>query len=302
MITFFTTTKNFSGKIAIAQINAIQSWLLSIKGAEAIVFGDCEGIESIAQSIKFTHQPDVNVSEQGTPYINDMFVQASQLANNAICCFINADIIVYNIFAESLLEIHNLAHEDYLVVGQRQDLTLNETLHFTSDWETRLREKIERKGCIHPPLGSDFFAFPTGQYHAGNMPDLLVGRGGWDLWMIYNGRQRALKVIDLSPHTMVVHQNHDYSHRKIIYESEMQDDETIHNYSLLPREALFDYTLFACNYLFKHGQIRRNFARGKLRTFLRYELHLRNQHPFYNILNRILRKLRFFPCDRKPKS
>jgi hypothetical protein len=65
-------------------------------------------------------------------------------------------------------------------------------------------------GRLHRPVGSDYFVFPTRQY--ADLPDFIIGRSGWDNWMIYDGRRRRIPVIDASRAITAVHQNHDYSH------------------------------------------------------------------------------------------
>lgn len=286
MITFFTTTKDFVGKSKTAQINAIKSWKTVDKEAEIILFGYSEGAKEISEELQLIYIPDIKVSPQGTPFINDMFEKATSLASNEICCFINADIILYSKFVQSLSAIHTLLKSKYLIVGQRQNLDLDEPIDFNANWETKLGRLVVETAFV-PPFegsGSDFFAFPKSQYQSGDIPDLMVGRAGWDLWMIYNGRQKGFKVIDLSDTVMIVHQNHNYSHRKVKFENYNQDEESLSNYKNLPEKEMYLYTLPACNYSFKNEKLVRNFARGNLKRFLIYEIRLRKDNPFVKIL------------------
>lgn len=284
MITFFTTAKDFVGKNKITQINAIKSWQIAHPKAEVILFGDSQGASALSQELDFIHIPEIQTSCQRTPFINDMFEKASKLASNEICCFINADIIVYSKFVQNLLDIHKLLKNNYLVVGQRQDINLEGEINFAANWETELNDLITKEGTIHPPTGSDFFGFPKSQYQQGDIPNLMVGRPGWDLWMIYNGRLKKFKVVDLSATTMVVHQNHDYSHRKVEVNSYEQDEEALSNYKNLPQREKYLYTLPACNYYYKNQKLKRNFARGDLKTFLNYEIRLRRNNPLVKFL------------------
>lgn len=286
MITFFTTAKDFVGKTKVAQVNAIKSWKIACEEAEIILFGYSKGAKEISEELNLIYVPDIKTSSQGTPFINDMFDKARNLASNEICCFINADIIVYSKFIQSLTSIHDLLKSDYLIVGQRQNIDLDEPIDFTATWETELDSLVIEAGVIPPfdQSGSDFFAFPKSQYQNGDIPDLMVGRAGWDLWMIYNGRVKGFKVIDLSDTFMIVHQNHNYSHRKVKFDSYDRDEESFSNYKKLPKKEMYLYTLLACNYTFKNQKLKSNFARGNLKRFLTYEIRLRRNNSFIKIL------------------
>src|SRR5690606_28940499 len=120
---------------------------------------------------------------------NSMFYIANDIAKNKILCFLNADIIITDKFIESLLGIQEIAKKNYLVVGQRFDSHFDYLIDFqNNDWYPDLINENELKMEIHPPFGSDFFAFSKGQYPTGSLPDLLVGRNGWDNYMFYDTR------------------------------------------------------------------------------------------------------------------
>lgn len=286
MITFFTTAKDFVDKNKTAQVNAIKSWKIANAEVEIILFGYSEGAKEIAEELQLIYVPDIKTSHQGTPFINDMFEKASNLANNEICCFINADIIVYSKFVQSLLYIHKLLKTKYLVVGQRQNIDLDNEINFATNWEAEIESLVVKNGTMFAfnESGSDFFAFPKSQYKKGDIPDLIVGRPGWDLWMIYNGRLKGFKVIDLSDTITIVHQNHNYSHRKVKFDSYEQDEEALSNYKNLPEKERYLYTLPACNYSFRNYKLKRNFARGNLKMFLNYEIRLRKSNPVVKVL------------------
>jgi hypothetical protein len=291
VITFFTTTKDFRGRAAVQQVNAIRSWRASASRAEVVVFGECEGVKEARERLGFAHVPEVETSDQGTPYINDMFDRIGRIAAHDICCYVNSDILLSPRFAKSLAAIHGMARAGYLVAGQRLDLDLEQEIRVGPGWETDLEALCFLSGRIHPPTGSDFFAFPKGQYRKEDMPALLVGRGGWDLWMIADGRRRKLKVIDLSQEVLVVHQNHDYSHRKVAFTGYPGDGEALWNVEFLPRGDKQDLTLYACDRYFREGKIRRNFARGDWKRFLTIEMNLRKGNPLCSLMSKIFFRL-----------
>jgi len=291
VITFFTTTKDFVGCALVHQDNAIRSWKASAGNAEVIVFGNGEGVREARDRLGFIHLPDVETSKQGTPFINDMFGQIREVAAHEICCFVNADILLSPKFARSLASIHEAAGSGYLVAGQRLDIDVEREIRFDPGWEAELEALCARSGRVHPPLGSDFYAFPRGQYRKDDIPGLLVGRAGWDLWMIADGRRKGLRVIDLSQEVLAVHQNHDYSHRKVPVMGYSEDDEAFWNVEFLPRGDKQDFTLYACDRYYREGRIRRNFSRGDWKRFLTIEMNLRKGNPTWSLMSKVFFRL-----------
>jgi len=45
-----------------------------------------------------------------------------------------------------------------------------------------------------------------------HLPPMVVGRGGYDNWLIYSCRARGIPVVDATERCTIVHQNHDYGH------------------------------------------------------------------------------------------
>jgi len=287
MITFFTTTKDFLGPAAVHQGNAIGSWKASFPGAEVVVFGRCEGVDAARERLGFVHIPDVEASDQGTPFINDMFDRIGRTASHEICCYVNADILLTPRFARGLAAIHGSVRTGYLVAGQRLDVDLETEIRFDPGWEAELEALCASSGRPHPPSGSDFFAFPRGQYGKGDIPGLLVGRAGWDLWMIADGRRKGYRVIDLSPEVLAVHQNHDYSHRKVRFTDYSGDEEALSNVEFLPGGDKQEYTLYACDRYFREGRVRRNYSRGEWKRFLTIEMNLRKGKPLWSAMSKV---------------
>jgi hypothetical protein len=285
MITFFTTTKAFEGKNKINQVNALKSWLIG--GAEVIVFGESPGLSEISKELKLHLIPDIKCSQNGVPLINHMFAKASEVSKFSICCFINADILLTNDFFLHVNKICKNLKEKYLIVGQRVDLEVDEYIDFNEGWEKTLFER----GTLHNPSGSDYFIFPKGQYNLNNMPDLVVGRPGWDLWMIYNARKNKYKTIDLSYSVKVLHQNHDYSHK--VKNEDKRKEEDVFNFKFFPKGQHNMYTLEACNYYFWNNKLYKNFARGDFNLFKQHEYFLFGDSFLLKLNRKYISKWRF---------
>lgn len=268
MITFFTTAKKFDGDTKNSQLNALRSWLILDPNIEVIVFEAPQGID-LGTVDKRIHIDPSPLSVNGIPRIDYMFQYVSAKAKNPYCCFINCDIILTAALITVVREKLSKLKEKFLAVGQRWDFEnkMGEW-QFTEQWESRYLENIEKK--LHPPAGSDYFLFPKGQYPQSSIPPLIVGRPGWDLWMIYNARKRRLKTIDLSNLFLLYHQNHDYSHKKKQFANNLEEPEAISNLSYLPETGKYEFTLLACDYTYTaNGKLVQNFARWMMERYLR---------------------------------
>ena len=208
MVTIFTTPKPFRGHFKIIQANAIRSWLSLRLTCEVILFGDEEGSAEIASELGIRHIPDVERNEYGTPVVSSMFSVAQDIASHQLVGFVSADIILMSDFLPAVQRVHKYP---FLMVGQRWDLELNESVNFDdAQWEPRLRTQVAKHGKLHPPTALDYFVFSRGLYR--NIPPFAIGRTAVDNWLVYQARLLKVPVIDATKAVTAVHQNHDYSH------------------------------------------------------------------------------------------
>ena len=190
------------------QFNAIGSWLRLGPTCEVILFGDEEGVAEAASELGARHVPEVECSDHGTPVVSSAFQLAQKISTGDLCCYVNADIILVGDFVQSLARIED---KPCLVVGRRWDLALEAALDFDDpSWEARLLAHVCRSGVLHRPQGLDYFVFPRGLFE--DMPPFVVGRVGWDNWMVLHARLTGVPVIDATGAITAIHQNHDYAH------------------------------------------------------------------------------------------
>ena len=206
-ITIFAIPKPFIGHIAIIQRNAIQSWLRLIPSDQIYLIGDEGGIAETANEFGVKRIPDVRKTQLGTPLLSDAFAQVQKIAKTELVCYLNADIVLLSDFINAARCIKK---NEFLMVGRRWNLDVEEPFYFTSEWEENLRNQVESEGNLHSEFGIDYFLFPRGMIT--KFPDFAVGRPGWDNWLIYHIRSNKICVIDATNEVMVIHQNHDYTH------------------------------------------------------------------------------------------
>jgi len=209
-ITIFTAPKPFiDAHVSMIQRNAIQSWVALGPQVEVILMGKEEGMAEAAAELGVKHRPDVACNQLGTPLISSMYNLARQANDSPLLLCINADIILFSDILETAHMVQQQAAQ-FLALGQRFDLDVRQPLSFASGWEDRLRADVQQRGKEHPAVGSDYFLFPRACYT--EIPDFVIGRSAWDNWMIYYGRLQRIPVVNVTSSTLVVHQDHDYSH------------------------------------------------------------------------------------------
>lgn len=208
MPAIFTIPKSFiDPRIAVIQRNAVESWKRLNLSNDIIILGDDEGTAEAAATLNVKHIPGVGINEQGTPLLNSAFSLARQNCQSELLAYVNSDIILLDDFlaAFQILPKHN-----FLAIGRRWDLDINEPLDFSKDnWADILRKKLMQSGRLHAPAGMDYFIFPKNCFI--NIPAFAVGRVGWDNWMIREARSKKMKIIDATSLITAIHQNHGYS-------------------------------------------------------------------------------------------
>ena len=209
-LTIFTAPKPFvDAHIATIQHNALACFASLQPAVQVLVIGEEPGLADAAAEHGLDHISVIKRNERGTPLINSIFDLARQNSQAELLAYLNADILVLPDFIEAARQTARQLQE-FLLIGQRWDLDVRQRLDFSHGWETRLRADVQQRGRLHLPAGSDYFIFPKTLLT--DLPPFAVGRAGWDNWMIYHAKQQGWAVVDATPSTLVIHQDHDYRH------------------------------------------------------------------------------------------
>jgi hypothetical protein len=209
-LTLFTAPKPFTNPhIALIQRNAIRSWQALGEDVEVILIGEEAGLAEAAAELGVRHIPQVARNAQGTPLISSIFALAREAGPARLQAYVNADILLFPDFVEAARRVAQI-RQRFLIVGQRWDLDVREPLDFSAESVRCLKARIAAEGRLHPPAGSDYFIYPRACFS--DVPELAVGRAGWDNWMIFYARWQGWEVVDASTAVTIVHQDHDYSH------------------------------------------------------------------------------------------
>jgi len=290
LITLFSAPKPFTNPhIAMIQRNAITSWTL-LPDVEVILLGEEQGLAEAAKELGVKHIPHVERNANGVPLISSMFKLARENSNSRLLCIINADMILMPDFFENAKQAVKLK-DRFVLLSQRWDYDITSPIDFAAGWQSGLRESVRKQNQIHRPAGSDFFLFPTSCYT--DVPNFIIGRAGWDNWMIYKARKENWAVIDCTPSVMIVHQNHDYSHLPG-GKSHYNHPETNENIRLAGGQAHVRYTILdATHQLVGDTLVRPQMT--SLRFTRKFELFLRALFFFLpeNVIENIARPRRW---------
>ena len=224
MITLFTTTKDFTGIYKTIQMNALKSWRSISNDIEIIIFGDSKGSKEAAEEVGAEYIPNIECSDQGTPLLSDLFQQADKRAKYSILTFINADIILPENFFDEIMTVSKCFNK-FLMVGHRWDMDVDDIIEFENNneknnfWE-RVKINSEKHGCS----GIDYFVYKRNQWE--KLPKFIIGRPGFDNWLIWKTRRKLFPVVDGTESIQVVHQNHPVNK---FYKIEGDKNKKLHN-------------------------------------------------------------------------
>jgi hypothetical protein len=206
MLTLFSIPKPFVGGIKELQLNALRSWVALGEGVQVVLLGNEAGIADAARSCGAEHIPSLLRNEHGTPRLDDAFAQVDGVAREPLRCFVNADIILLDDYMAAVQRA-SVVGDRFLMVGRTTDLP-DVTAAELAD-PARLRARAAADGEKRGAAAIDYFVFPGGLF--GELPPFLVGRAGFDNWLVWRARQVG-PVIDASASVLAIHQSHDYAH------------------------------------------------------------------------------------------
>jgi hypothetical protein len=257
MLTIFSTAKPFEGHSNVIQRNALESWTLLHPDVEVILFGDEKGTAEVCRDLGIRHEPHVTRNEHGTKYLNYIFDRAKQIARHNVLCYANCDIMLTSDF-RAALEVTSKTCSRFLMIGRRWDTNITEPWDFNQPgWDQRLRSLATMKGRLNGPSWVDYFCFSRDLYY-GKMPPFLIGRDGWDPWLIWFARKSEVPLVDLSRAVIAVHQNHDYAYLKQGVAAIHKEEEISYNLNLGNRPDWHFYATNAATRQLVRGNLRSN--------------------------------------------
>jgi hypothetical protein len=255
MLTLFSTPKPFAGHIDVIQRNAILSWRRLHPEIEIILVGDDAGAAEVCAELGIRHIPQVERNKYGTKYLASIYDQVQEAARHRVLCHVNCDIVLMSDFLRAA-ELVTQKKEQFLMAGRRWDVDVRSPLDFgAADWESKLRKVALASGRQRPAQWIDYFLFPKGLYYK-KIPEFVIGRPGWDNWLLWYPLSQRVPVVDASGAVVAVHQNHDYAYHPAGEKGVWEGEEARENYRL--HEGKFR-TLANATYMVHGGELLPNY-------------------------------------------
>jgi hypothetical protein len=227
----FSTAKPFTAHSGVIQRNALKSWTLLHPDVEVILFGNEQGAAEVCQELGLRHEPTVHRNERGTKFLNYIFDRANEIARHNILCYANCDIMFASDFPQAVKRSAT-SFREFLIIGRRWDTKVLDLWDFEKpDWSQRLRALALQTGTQNGVGWVDYFCFTRNLYYR-KLPPFLVGRNGWDPWLVWFPCHHRIPTIDVSHDVIAVHQNHDYAYLGKGTAALQSEEEAKYNWSL----------------------------------------------------------------------
>lgn len=208
-ITIFALPKAFKGHAGVIQENAVRSWVAH--GHAVILMGQDAGIADMAQKVSAVHIPDVLCNEFGTPRLDSAFMIAAERSSTRFIMYVNSDIL----FPEAPGRVvAKLGLNEFLAVGRRTNVEIFDRLDYEDPaWLATAAQLARVSGELAHQAAIDYFVLPRNS-ELTKLPRFVVGRAGWDNWMLARALDLGVPLVDLTAAMLAVHQNHDHGHVK----------------------------------------------------------------------------------------
>ena len=300
MITIFCTPKNFEGIFNIIQKNAIRSWRHLSKDVEIIIYGKSKGAQKIADEVSGIYYPNVKCSRNGVPLLSDLFHKANIMASYDILLFINSDILLTETFINSI-QIVKDRFFNFLLVGHRWDLKVENLINFDEATSKALFWKnSEINSKKNSPAAIDYFAFRRKSLK--KIPDFVVGRPGYDNWLLWYARRHFIPVVDISEEFKAIHQSHHFNFHNLKNDPKIFDrnkipieEDGLENLKLHGQNVL---NLLDADYFMGNGKIFKKRSKEYIyRNLGKLPIIFHEFSYFLNIYKKIYRMLLYKSTD-----
>lgn len=237
--TLFTTFKPFAGESAFLQDAALKTWVdLNLP---IIVFGDEQGVAQRQVRFGFHHEASVRTSDTGTPFISDMIERAAEIADTPYIALINGDILLDHACVATLdgaigKLLDRPGDGGYLLSARRKNIPLTAQDLKGRNCLAVIEDLENRYGHWDIDNAIDIFVFDKSLYD--KIPDLSVGRSGWDNWLLWEARRRGGQLVDLSFDMALKHPIHGYVGPQGGWANLMTNSDVVKNQSIVAADKL----------------------------------------------------------------
>jgi Glycosyl-transferase for dystroglycan len=202
--------------------NAWLSWLALLRQIpfpnRLVVFSDEESVRATVLKIfvrtTLVEFHSIATNDMGTPFLHDAirkaaFLPHARYSHRHILFYSNNDIVFDSSMKDSVLKLATLTSpHGFLGIGLRCEITFRQSFKRTE--LQRVISRLQKECVMGPPYAIDFFIFNANLFI--DMPPFLIGRGGFDQWMVHHALEKKAQVVDVTDASLALHLNHDMCH------------------------------------------------------------------------------------------
>ncbi|KAL3860680.1 hypothetical protein ACJMK2_010771 [Sinanodonta woodiana] len=186
--------------------NTIRNWLLLKPDVTLLAFTNDSNTSVVCRNHGF-HVMPVRVAHAGdVPVLKYMYLDAMAKFNSQFYAFANSDILFTDGLINTLKYIilsSNASKIPTLIVGQRTNVNVTNTKQL-STWQN-ITVMARTNGELFPAFGEDYFV-ATPSFPWKDIKDVIIGRKGYDNYLVAYSRRNKISVIDATKTILAVHQ------------------------------------------------------------------------------------------------
>ena len=210
ILTMFTTFKNSSNKMIIYE-NTIRLWHRLWPEVVPILFTaldplDPESLAHYAVEQGWYVLPVPKTSPTGVPVLRHMFLEAQNQFNTTFYCYANGDILFDRNLTDTIrfleFSLRGKRLIKLLVVGRR----MNWSMKNTSLTELDEVGHYANSSTLFNTNAQDYFLTTRDGYPWRSIPDFVVGRVGYDNWLVVTALVKHILVLDATATVTALHQ------------------------------------------------------------------------------------------------
>ena len=153
------------------------------------------------------------VNKQNTPYLREMFFEAYEKFCSLFYAYANGDLLFNDNLVKTLLGVktyyERMAYSPLtslpFIIGKRFNSVINSTQDFTDFWKPQMVEQLSNTLKPFREDAIDFFITTRHGFPWQEMPDLVIGRNGFDQYLVLMANFFNLTIIDSSKTQHPVH-------------------------------------------------------------------------------------------------
>ena len=210
LITLFTTFK-YNAENTIAFKNTIRNWALLAPVVRPLLYhsGGNTLISQFAREHNWSLNVYPRVGKSGVPILRSMFHHAQRafISKTLFFGYANSDIL----FDHNLLitlkalkrELERKRLKRIFVIGRRTNYKFQrdqQVFNLTSV------SQLARAGVLFHDYAQDYFITTRSAFDWDSIPDFVVGRVGYDNWLVATAFKRNMSVIDVTATVTALHQ------------------------------------------------------------------------------------------------